>query len=301
MSLRLQKYLLPLGNPISESAHYATAYLQVNIDNPQYNRKLSEIVLNTNRSLLANIRKLRNGDFDNITTKFNLDPLSTLSLNPLPYEILNQINLNDPQHHDISNQIYNTYFKDRPISPSTLEIDTWWPTNFKYIGYKVQTLDLHISLLPLIRFDSQTELSTFIERFNSFTSSTSLPTTVKFSNILKILPKYDYSKFFLTMCIDRTNPANAPLHQFQTQLYRHIRVPPFQGSVAGELDGHIIDWESSLLHMSLGVCNSPHSSRFSPLELSLLNTLTPATAEPPALPLGPAVAVADAARLGSRP
>lgn len=309
MSLRLQKYLLPLGNSISESIHYATAYLEVKIDNPQYNRKFSEIVLNTNRSILTNIRKLRNGDFDHITTKFKLDPSSTLSLNSLPYEILNQINLNDSNNpqHDVSDQIYNAYFKDRPISPATLELDTWWPENFKYVGYKVQTLDLHISLLPLIRFDTQNELSTFIERFNSFpSSSTPIPTTVTFSNNLKILPKYDYSKFFLTMCIDRTDPANAPLHHFQTQLYRHVRVPPFQGSVAGEINGHIIDWEKSLLHMSLGVCNSPRSwPTFSPLELSLLNTFLPPIAEPPTptltLPLGSAVAVADAARLGRRP
>jgi hypothetical protein len=281
--LRFQKYLLPTQHNVPASSHYVTAYLQLNI-NSELNQKLNEIVSITNLNLHKNLNLLKNGKFDHISTNYTVKPCDPLKLN-LPYEYLNNVELSnidniDNNNNDISCEIYNKFIKNQLINTNDLEIDNWFPQDFKYIGMKVRTLQFHISLLPLIRFDNEFESLSFYNKFRNL-SIEKIRIPVKLSGKLKIFAKYDYTKFFLGLCVDGDSNQNSSLYQLLTSISQLRYLPinptfPSKGYVIGEIKNHIVKWEESSLHMSIAVCNSESSTEpplFGSIELSYLNNI----------------------------
>lgn len=263
--LRLQKYLLPLESNVPPSSCYASAYLEVKIRNADHNKELSEIVSRTNQRISQNVQRLREGYYDHDVIPFSLEPCYPLQLD-LPYEILTDINISNPREgEDITDLLYDKYFKGRSVSPANLNCQEWWPQNFKFIGSKIRTSDFHVSLLPLIRFDSDSQLTHFRNQFEEILrrenpSNADIP--VKFATTngapsLEVLPKHDYNKFFLGLRISRQERHNYLLNRLQMKLARDLRQDSYcRGHVIGEIDdSSIVDWGRSLLHMSVGVCN----------------------------------------------
>lgn len=270
-SLRLQRYLLSLESNVPTSSCYASAYLEVKLREDSQAKRLSETVSRANQRLSRNVQRLREGYYDTSVLPFSMDPCYPLQLD-LPYELLSHAtpstscNYTSGGDTDVTEAIYSKYFKGRPISPANLDCQGWWPTEFKYIGTKVQTSDFHVSLLPLIRFNSDTDIARFrklfeqvVERINP--ANAKVP--VKFQTadggapVLEILPKHDYNKLFLAMCISRNDKANSMLNEIQIALAQaRLTNTVCPGHVTGELDNNsVVDWAQSLLHMSVGVCN----------------------------------------------
>ena len=267
--LRLQRYLLSLESNVPASSCYASAYLEVKLREDSQTKGLSETVSRANQRLSRNVQQLREGYYDARTISFSLDPCYPLQLD-LPHEFLPQITRpdsysNGDKDKDVTEEIYRKYFEGRPISPANLDCHGWWPADFKYVGSKIRTSDFHVSLLPLIRFKSDSDIAHFHRRFEQILEKknpTSANIQVKFQRaggapVLEILPKHDYNKLFLAMCISRNDSANSMLNEIQLAL-AHARFTntACPGHVTGELDDNsVVDWAQSLLHMSIGVCN----------------------------------------------
>lgn len=267
--LRLQRYLLSLESNVPASSCYASAYLEVKLREDSQTKGLSEIVSRANQRLSRNVQQLREGYYDARIVPFSLDPCYPLQLD-LPYELLPQVTRPDSygdgnEDKDVTEAIYRKYFEGRPISPANLDCHGWWPSDFKYVGSKIRTSDFHVSLLPLIRFKSDSDIAHFhclFEQILEKTNPTNANIRVKFQRaggapVLEILPKHDYNKLFLAMCISRNDSANSVLNEIQLAL-AHARLTNTvcPGHVTGEVDDNsVVDWAQSLLHMSIGVCN----------------------------------------------
>lgn len=272
--LKLQKYALPIDINPKLTGYYISAYLEIQLRENQHKR-ISQIVSQTNQNLTSNLTKLKDGKFDNLNFKFNLNPCSTIQLN-LPFEILTRINLNQTSSStDLSDEIYNNYFKDRLINPSNLDIDGWWPNDFKSISLNLRTSDYHVSLLPLIIFNNEMDsIGYFIKIKKLFQHlNNAHKYSFKFGsfNKVNVLSKFDFNKFFLTIPINRDD--NLQLNQLQRNLYNlRYEILSSKGYVNGELENSILDWNNSMLHMSIGVCNRiDNSIGFGQDELFFMN------------------------------
>lgn len=276
---RLQKYLIPLESQIPDSKFYATAYLKLNLADTDKLKEISETVTRTNQILDKNIKKLRTGYYDSKNLPFKLDPCTSLQLD-LPYDIINNPELEIVGNNDISSLIHDKYFKNQMITPNILNCSGFWPKRFRYIGSKVRTSEFHVSLLPLIRFENFEKSIEFFKLFENFIDNRgrmkNMP--IKFSSLVKILPKYDYSKFFLGKLIDRNDSFNTELSKLQIEL-SNLRLKGKNnmkhGHVTGELDNYsVVDWSLSCLHMTVGVCNKENSLLdFGQNELAYLNEI----------------------------
>ncbi|AWU77913.1 uncharacterized protein C5L36_0D06390 [Pichia kudriavzevii] len=268
--MQFQKYLLPLGESLGHSQHYATCYLRIKIENSLTLKSLSETVSISNQILEKNTKLLKLGKFNSNYIIPNIHPCSPLTA-PVPYhDLIKQMN-DDGKDGDPSEQFYNAFIKNVKVYPKDLEIDSIFPTNFKFLASKVQTNDFHVSLLPILRFDNVDESSFLLSYFkNELSSFKTHSVDVHFNGDLQILPKYDYSKFFLSMVIN--NHQNTELYSLLNLVSRLREKSPFRGHVIGEVDSdiRIVNWKETLLHMTIGV-NNIADSNFGMLELAYLN------------------------------
>ncbi|TID30124.1 hypothetical protein CANINC_001286 [Pichia inconspicua] len=261
--IKFQKYLIPLQSNIELSNYYATSYLQVQPSSNDF-KKLAQTVSFANQLLHKNIKRLKQGHFDSINTPLKIDPCSPLKFN-IPYHSLTSLNLE---------KLLEKPFSSTTISPHDLNTDLSFPKDFKFIGSKIQTNDFHISLLPLIRFNNEDETLNFHKLFkNSIPNIGSI--NFKFTGNVKIYPKFDYTKFFLALTIDKLDPYNNQLNSLQNKL-ASIRTSPnliSPGHVIGEIDNNLIDWSKSSLHMTIGVCNMTQSPQIDHRDLCFLNEI----------------------------
>lgn len=261
--VKFQKYLIPLQSNIDLSSYYITSYLQVKPSSDDF-KKLAETVSFANQLLHRNIKRLKQGYFDSRKIPLTLDPCSPLKLD-IPYEELVDPNLEE----NLEKSLHSS-----TISPHNLNVDLSFPKDFRFIGSKIQTNDFHISLLPLIRFQNENETLEFYKLFkSSLTSKESI--SFKFTGKVKVFPKFDYTKFFLTLTIDKSDPYNNQIN-FLLKTLSSIRTSSellSPGHVIGELDGNLINWSDSSLHMTIGVCNVPQSLRINHKDLCYLNEI----------------------------
>lgn len=269
----LQKYLLPLENNVEPSAFYATSYLQIKISDSEQIKTIAESVSRTNQILNTKIKRLKSGYYDNTPAQFQVEPCSPLRLD-LPYPDLVDMDV------DTTTRLCNAVTEGQTLYPSDLDCEAMKPWEFKFIGTNVQTNDFHISLLPIIRFVRLDESIAILRTVRQLIDQTDIINSgsipVKFDAKLKIYPKYDYSKFFLAVCLDKSeNPLLARLIHSLSRLRYNLDSP---GHVIGEIsDNHIIDWEDSSLHMTIGVCNGTSPSdlvgNFGVKELCYINNV----------------------------
>ena len=279
----LQRYFIQ-QEPQAPSLNYASAYLKLRIDPSPTNthfQTLAECVSTANRTLSQNRDRLYNGEYDHLRLKFHLPACSTFKID-VPYEMLTHVNddvnftsnANADASADLSKALYDTYYADRDVTTTGLELDTWWPLEYRFIGSRIRSSDFHVSLLPLVRFEDHIESASFLRKMQRAAMEFPKTFNVTLGKKVKVLAKQDFTKFFLVVCIDETHPGNEMLRQIKDSITA-IRAEAGHcgsGHVVGELDGGIIDWQSAMLHMSIGVANSPHGvPLFGSQELFFLN------------------------------
>jgi len=250
----LQKYLFSIDTSLPQSFNYATAYIKLNFTNDQ-TKVLSETVTKTNQCLTKRIRNLRLGEYDHLGAKIDMFGGTSLQLN-IPYDELIHV---DSSNGDISDKIYQTFYKNRLVHPSDLNCSGWWPDKFRFIGSKIQTNEFHVSLLPLIQFTNEDHnainmLKLLFERIMK-NKSVKGNINLKISDILHVYAKQDYSKFFLGQRVLKENPHNQQLYDIFEDLNDIRMKMHFKGHVFGEMfSDNIIDWKTADLHTTLGVC-----------------------------------------------
>lgn len=257
---KLQKYLIPLQSNVKLSDYYATSYLQIKPSLLDF-KKISQAVSFANQTLHENIKRLKQGHYDSLSIPLRVQPCSPLK-HDLPYDALTTPNIDKLLQGSINNTI---------ISPHQLNTDLAYPKDFRFIGSKIQTNDFHVSLLPLIRFEKEEESTHFYNHFKQSNISThQIP--CKFNGKLNIFPKFDYTKFFLALDIDKSDLHNGQLLETLTKLSSLRTTTSFSpGHVIGEIGDQLIDWSQSSLHMTIGVCNIPNPPLIDHQDLCYVN------------------------------
>lgn len=241
---KLQKYLIPLQSNVLPSTYYATAYLQIKPSQDEF-RQIAQSVSFANQTLHKNLKRLKLGYYDTVSTPLKIEPCSPLTLN-IPYTTLTTPSIDIDLQESIVNGTSDLY-------PRDLNTDFTIPP-FRFIGSKIQTNDFHISLSPLLRFEDEQESLDFYKHFKDIINDAHF--TCSFSGKLRIYPKFDYTKLFLALVIDKTDPVNSNLLKLLADFARLRSSLNCPGHVIGEVDETtLVDWSLASLHMTVGVAN----------------------------------------------
>lgn len=252
--MTLQKFLHAIPSSVPDTAHYVSAYLKLTLTPHQINQ-LNELTTLSNNKLFKNYQNLKAGTYDTVSTTFNPLPCTPIKTT-IPYENL------------LHTQIY----------PKHLELDSTFPINYNFIAMNIQTNSFHVSLLPIIRFTTQSQSQLYLQEFKTALHSQLFKPSIdiQFKNDLIILPKFDYSKFFLALQVHKSDH----LMDLITNLYNIRSKLAERGLIIGEFQNQLLQWENSIPHMSFGVCNihqytkhSNNNNLFGTVELSYLNNV----------------------------